>query len=464
MKAFVIAGTHSGVGKTTVTLSMLAALRRRGLRVQAYKVGPDFIDPGHHSAITGISSRTLDGWMLSRAYNQRTFWQNLQDKDIGVVEGVMGLFDGYDGKSEAGSTAEMAKWLDLPVILVVDASAMARSVAALVHGFHSFDQNLNVAGVVFNRIAGPGHLQYLLDALEGVSGVTVLGGLPRNENLLIPERHLGLVTPEEHNLTPERIEQLASLCEDNIDLERMLQTSTVHSPQSTVWESRTNDLGPGTLDLGLRPRVRFGVARDAAFCFYYPDNLELLAQAGAELVFFSPLHDTHLPPSLQGLYLGGGYPEVHAEKLASNTTMRQEVKAFIEQGGVVYAECGGFMYLTSGIRDDQSKLFPMVGVYPTVVHMLPRLAALGYVEVEIARANYLFAAGQARGHEFHYSELEGKDFCGGEITSVYQIRKHHGDALRSEGYLYKRCLASYVHLHFGSNPQLAASLVEAAQR
>ena len=463
MQAFVIAGTHSGVGKTTVTLSMLAALRRRGLRVQAYKVGPDFIDPGHHRMITGIPSRTLDGWMLSRAYNQHTFWQNLQEKDLGVVEGVMGLFDGYDGKSEAGSTAEMAKWLGLPVILVVDASAMARSVAALVHGFRTFDRNLNVAGVVFNRVAGRGHLQYLLEALEGVSGVTVLGGLPRNENLLIPERHLGLITPEEHNLTAERVEQLASLCEDNIDVERMLEMSKVESLRSKVWEAQANDLNPGTFDLGLRPRVRFGVARDEAFCFYYPDNLELLEQAGAELVFFSPLHDPHLPPDLHGLYLGGGYPEVHAEGLASNTTMRQEVKAFIEQGGVVYAECGGFMYLTAGIRDSHARLFPTVGIYPTVARMLPQLAALGYVEVEVERANCLFAAGRVRGHEFHYSELEREDFCGGEITSVYQIRKRHSDALRSEGYLYKRCLASYVHLHFGSNPQFVASLVEAAQ-
>src|SRR5262249_28693446 len=219
MKAFVIAGTQSGVGKTTVTLSVIAALCRRGLRVQAYKVGPDFIDPSHHSAISGISSRTLDGWMLSRDYNQHTFAQNLQDKDVGVVEGVMGLFDGYDGKSEAGSTAEMAKWLGLPVILVVDASAMARSVAALVQGFRTFDQNLNVAGVIFNRIAGTGHLQYLRDALESVPEITVLGGLPRNDTLVIPERHLGLVTREEHELTPQAIAQLAAFGEDNLDLE-----------------------------------------------------------------------------------------------------------------------------------------------------------------------------------------------------------------------------------------------------
>jgi len=469
MKAFVIAGTHSGVGKTMVTLSLLTALRRRGLRVQAYKVGPDFIDPGHHTAVTGIPSRTLDGWMLSREYNQTTFGQNVQDKDVGVVEGVMGLFDGYDGKSEVGSTAEMAKWLGLPVILVVDASAMARSVAALVHGFHSFDRNLNVAGVIFNRIAGPSHLQYLRDALENVPGVTVLGGLPYDDTIAIPERHLGLVTREEHGLTPERIDQLASLAEDNFELERMLQMAEVNSSRFKVQGSKSSefDCQDWNLELGIlnferRPKGRFGVAQDEAFCFYYPDNLELLEQAGAELVFFSPLHDTHLPPNLQGLYLGGGYPEVHAEALAANTTMQQEVKAFVEQRGVVYAECGGFMYLTLGIRDVHGTLLPMVGIYPTVARMLPRLAALGYVEVEIEKANYLFAAGRARGHEFHYSELERKDFCGGEIESVYQIRKHHRDALRSEGYLYKRCLASYVHLHFGSNPQFAAALVEAA--
>ncbi len=462
MKAFVIAGTHSGVGKTTVTLSLLAALRRRGLRVQAYKVGPDFIDPGHHTAITAVPSRTLDGWMLSREYNQTIFGQHMQDKDVGVVEGVMGLFDGYDGKSEAGSTAEMAKWLGLPVILIVDASAMARSVAALVHGFHSFDHNLNLAGVIFNRVAGAGHLQYLRDALEDVPGVAVLGGLPYDDTIAIPERHLGLVTQEEHGLTPDRIDQLASLAEDNLDLEQMLQVSEVSGFRFQVSGPRSSHFELETLNLKPRKGVRFGVARDEAFCFYYPDNLELLERAGAEVVFFSPSHDTHLPPNLHGLYLGGGYPEVHAEALATNTAMQQEVKAFVEQGGVVYAECGGFMYLTSGIRDVHGTLFPMVGIYPTVARMLPRLAALGYVEIEIEKAGRLFPVGRVRGHEFHYSELERKDFCAGAIQSAYQVRKRHGDAPRPEGYLYKRCLASYVHLHFGSNPEFAVSLAEAA--
>ena len=463
MKAFVVAGTHSGVGKTTLTLGLLAALQRRGYKVQGFKVGPDFIDPGHHTAITGTPSYNLDGWMLSRNYNYQRFACSLRGKDVGVVEGVMGLFDGYDGKTEAGSTAEMAKWLGLPVILVVDASAMARSVAALIHGFQSFDPNLQVAGVVFNRIGGPGHLQYLREALEGMPGVTILGGLPHNERIAIPERHLGLITQEEHSLTPERIAELTSFIEDNLDLAQLLQISEVQGSRFKVQGSSSSDFGLWTLDFGHRPRVRFGVARDEAFCFYYPDNLELLEQAGAELVFFSPIHDSHLPPGLQGLYLGGGYPEVHAQQLAANTTIRQEITAFIEQGRVVYAECGGFMYLTEGIGDVQGTLFPMVGVYPTVVRMLPRLKALGYVEVEVEKATGPFSPGRARGHEFHYSELERQDFCSGPIETLYHVRKRPDDVPRPEGYLYKQCLAGYIHLHFGSNPEFAMALVSAAR-
>jgi len=464
MNAFVIAGTHSGVGKTTATLGILAALLRRGLRIQAFKIGPDFIDPGHHSTLTGVPSRTLDGWMLSRAYNRQTFFQHIYDQDVGVVEGVMGLFDGYDGRSEAGSTAEMAKWLGLPVILVVDASAMARSVAALIHGFQNFDQDLNVTGVIFNRIGGPGHLRYLQEALAGTPGVTILGGLPHNNAIAIPERHLGLVTREEHSLTPERIAQLASFVEDNIDLTELLQSSKIQGLKSRVKRLNSEDFGPWTLDFKSGHRVRFGVARDEAFCFYYPDNLELLEAAGAELVFFSPLHDTHLPQNLQGLYLGGGYPEVHAERLAANVTMRQEVKDVIEQGRVVYAECGGFMYLTAGIRDTNGTLFPMIDIYPTVVQMFPQLRALGYVEVEIAKTILELPSGRVRGHEFHYSELERQDFCGGTVAPIYQVRQRANDAPRPEGYLYKRCLASYLHLHFGSNTAVATALVAAARQ
>lgn len=457
-RACVIAGTHSGVGKTTVTLGLLAALRKRGFSVQAFKVGPDFIDPGHHSVITGLPSRTLDGWMLAPPYNQQTFWRHVRDQDVGIIEGVMGLFDGYSGKSEAGSTAEMAKWLGVPVLLVIDAAAMARSVAALVHGFRSFDPALPIAGVIFNRIAGPGHLQYLREALESLSSVLVIGGLPRNDTIAIPERHLGLTTQEEHRLTPEQIDHLAAFIEDHLDLSQLLQALPPLSfPQGMSEIPR---------DAAHRPagdRIRFGVAKDEAFCFYYPDNLELLERAGAELVFFSPLHDAHLPTNMQGLYFGGGYPEVHAARLSANQSMQHDVRTFIEQGGTVYAECGGFMYLTQAICDIRGTRFPMVGVYPTTVRMLSHLTALGYAEVTITDPTGLLPNGQVRGHEFHYSVIENNDFCRTPIATVYQVRQHGRATPRLEGYLYKRCLASYIHLHFGSNAEFATILVSCAR-
>ncbi len=462
MPAFVIAGTQSSVGKTTVTLGLLAALRKRGLRVQAYKIGPDFIDPGHHTAITQLPSRTLDGWMLSREYNQQTFARNLAEKDVGVVEGMMGLFDGYDGKSEAGSTAEMAKWLRLPVILVVDASAMARSVAALVHGFRSFDPKLQVAGVIFNRLGGPGHLRYLQEALENVPGLTIFGGLPSDTAIVTPERHLGLVTSEEYPPTTERIDRLAALVEEHLDLDKLLLNPALQYSVSANME--TIETGSSTETRELGRNARFGVARDEAFCFYYPDNLELLERAGAELVFFSPLRDAQLPKDLHGIYLGGGYPEVHAERLAANSSMRQEVRRFIEQSRVVYAECGGLMYLTEAIRTVEGKDLPMVGVLPATALMLPRLSALGYTDVEVQKQNTLLPVGRIRGHEFHYSQLEKHASFDEQIMPIYAVRKRATDTPRDEGFLYKRCLASYIHLHFGSNPQLAEALVAAARQ
>ena len=454
MHGFVIAGTQSGVGKTTLTMGLLAAFRKRGLSVQPFKIGPDFIDPGYHTAVTGVLSRNLDGWMLSRAYNTDVFNRSLYGHDVGVVEGMMGLFDGYDGKSEAGSTAEMAKWLGLPVLLVVDASAMARSVAAVIHGFQHFDPELNVAGVIFNKIGGPGHLYYLEEAVRDAPNITVLGGLPSDEAITLPERHLGLVTREERPVSAGQIDHLARVIEDDLDLSSLLQLSTFPPPPAPNLQPQPARVSPAS-------PVRFGIARDEAFCFYYPDNLELLEHAGATLVFFSPLHDTHLPPDLHGLYLGGGYPEVHAQTLAANTTMRREIKDFIQDGRTVYAECGGLMYLTQGIRDVEGHDFPMVGVYPTVVRMQSRLSALGYAEVAIPPTNDLFPALRVRGHEFHYSELV-PDLAVKQTRTLYQVRQRASEETRPEGYVYKRCLASYIHLHFGSNPTFAQQLVRLA--
>lgn len=459
MHAAVIAGTHSGVGKTTVTLGLLAALQRRGLKVQAFKVGPDFIDPGHHTTITGRASRTLDGWMLSRAANEQTFWQHLHGQEVGLIEGMMGLFDGVSGTTDAGSTAEMAKWLGLPVILVVDASAMARSAAALVHGFRSFDPQLRVSGVIFNRTGGRGHLQYLQDAMASLPNLTVLGGLPQTDALAMTERHLGLVTADERQLTPHNIAQLAAVVEEHVDLSQFLQLS--HTTEDTSLQT-TADFPP--VAPSDKRRVRFGVARDEAFCFYYPDNLEWLERAGADLIFFSPLHDTRLPPDLHGLYLGGGYPELHAPALAANSSMRTAIHTFVEQDGLVYAECGGLMYLTRGLHEADGRVLPFVGIYPTLVRMLPRLKTLGYVEVTSETLTGSLLSGSARGHLFHYSELEEEACWDSTITPLYRVRHGAGTDSQRLGYRYKQCMASYVHLHFGSNPTWAASLVTMASQ
>jgi cobyrinic acid a,c-diamide synthase len=444
-RGLVIAGTQSGVGKTTVTLGILYALARRGLTVQPFKVGPDFIDPGHHTRAAGRACRNLDGWMLSRETNVSLFHRRAREAEIAVVEGVMGLFDGYDGASEAGSTAQMAKWLGLPVLLVVDARAMARSAAALVHGFASFDAALSLAGVIFNRIGSAAHLEYLQQAMTSLPGVRVWGGLPRDQELAIPERHLGLATAEDHPLDQAYLERLADLLEANLDLEGLLAAL----PRLTLPEAPAPVAAPQV--------VRLGVARDRAFCFYYPENLELLEGFGAKLVPFSPLEDRELPPDLDGVYLGGGYPELYAQGLAANVGLRQALKEAAAVGLPIYAECGGLMYLAREIRDLEGRPHPMAGVFPFAVRMLARLKALGYREVTLTAPGLLGPAGTTiRGHEFHYSEIIGEP---DGVPRLYRLTPRRGGAAVAEGYGANNVLASYVHLHFGSNPGVARHLV-----
>jgi cobyrinic acid a,c-diamide synthase len=450
-RGLVIAGVHSGVGKTTVALGLMAAYRRRGLTVQPFKVGPDFIDPGHHLQAAGRTSANLDGWMLPQAENLAIYHRHCRGAEIALVEGVMGLFDGYDGASEAGSTAQMAKWLGLPVVLVVDARSMARSAAAVAHGFATFDADLHLAGIIFNRVGSGRHLHYLQQAMTQVVGVTCLGGLPREQSLAIPERHLGLVTSEEHPLTPAYLAQLADVMEAHLDLEALLAImAPVTLGEEAVAESE------------IWPDVRLGVARDQAFCFYYQENFRYLSRFGAELVPFSPLHDARLPEGLDGLYLGGGYPELFAKELAANTGMRKSIKEMALAGLPIYGECGGLMYLSQGLTTLNGERVPMAGVLPLEVRMLPRLKALGYRQVTLEAESLLGPAGcQGRGHEFHYSEITSE---GAGLSKAFRLADRMGGAAAAEGYWVHRTLASYVHLHFGSNPDLARHLVEYCRR
>ncbi len=348
MPRIVVAGTHSGVGKTTVATGIMAALHRRGLRVQGFKVGPDFIDPTFHHVATGRSSHNLDGWMLSREVNLEIFARATQDAEVAVIEGVMGLFDGKDGCSLAGTTAEMAMWLDAAVLLVIDASALAGSAAALVHGFDTLVPEVRVSAVVSNRIASPKHYEYVRPAIAARCRPEAIGYLPRDAALSLPERHLGLHLAQEA-LTAERLGLLAECVESHLDLARLLEISVRPGADAPVQKGQS------------RNRVRIGIARDGAFCFYYEDNLNLLRELGAELVEFSPIGDTTLPPDLDGIYFGGGYPELHAEALSANAPMRHAVAQFAARDAPVYAECGGFMYLTEAIVDAKGRSWPMTG-------------------------------------------------------------------------------------------------------
>jgi cobyrinic acid a,c-diamide synthase len=451
VKGLVIGGAASGAGKTTLALALIAALKRRGLTVQPFKVGPDFIDPGHHALAAGRPSHNLDGWMLGRGESLEIFARHATGADVAVVEGVMGLYDGFDPKGEAGSTAEMAKWLGLPVLLTVGARSAARSLAALAQGFHGFDPELTWAGLMANQTGGPRHAEILRQAMELAPGLPFLGALPRRPELALGERHLGLITAEEGGLTPKALAGLADWLEAALDVEALL---------AALAEVNLPALPGPTVRPGGAP-VRLGVARDAAFCFYYEENLRRLAEAGAELVFFSPLADSALPPDLAGLYLGGGYPELFAEGLAANAKLRGQIAKAGRAGLPIYAECGGMMYLGRTLVDLERRNWPMAGLLPLATRMLPRLRTLGYREVSFRQDTPLGPAGTiARGHEFHYSEIDDLTPAPGLATTAYAVAGREGALADCPALLAGNTLASYVHLHFGSNPALATALVE----
>jgi cobyrinic acid a,c-diamide synthase len=454
-RRLMVAGTHSGVGKTTVALALMTALRRRGLRVQPFKVGPDFIDPGHHAAACGRPGYNLDTWMLPAPAVTALFGRAAAGADCAVIEGVMGLFDGRGDDDPRGSSADVARLLACPVVLVVDAAGLAGSVAAVVKGFAEFDPRVRVAGVICNRVAGPRHYGYLGPAVRRHTGVVPLGWLPRRPEWEIPERHLGLTTQEDLPAAgrppwDETLARLAAALEETVDVDTLLDLAALPDPPGAAGD------GPAlqaTTAAG-RPR-RVAVARDAAFCFYYPDNLELLREAGAEVVPFSPLADPGLPPGCDLVYLGGGYPEVHAGRLAGNRSMHDSLRRHLREGGAVYAECGGLMYCCRELVDGAGRAWPMLDLLPARAVMQPRLAALGYVTWRACGDTLLGPAGtEVRGHEYHYSRLEGL----GELRPLARLERPDEEA-RPDGFARGRLLAGYAHLHFGSNPRVVEALL-----
>jgi cobyrinic acid a,c-diamide synthase len=443
----VIAGTSSNVGKTTVMVGLVRALRARGLRVAVFKCGPDYLDPTYHVRAADAPCHNLDGWMMGREGVLSTFMRASQGADIALLEGVMGLFDGASPTSDEGSTAEIAKWLQAPVLLVCDAGGMARSIAALARGFSTFDAELQIGGLICNRIGSQGHLDLLRNATGG--SPPVMGGLLKEAALAFADRHLGLHSADRATV-PEDVlvawgNRVSEWCD--VDVIVALARAAPALPEIPAME---RIVGEGAW-------CRIGLAFDEAFHFYYDDNLRRLESLGAELVRFSPIRDAHLP-DVDGLYFGGGYPEVHAEVLSRNTSMRNDVAAFAEAQGPIYGECGGLMYLSSGIRTADGRLHAMVGLIPGEAEMRDRLQALGYVEVETQDATMFGPSGlRFRGHQFRYSDFR----LPAETECVYSVRRRRGGEVFQEGYRRGNTLASYVHAHWASNPLLAQGFVHA---
>jgi len=466
-RALVLAGTGSGCGKTSVALGLMRAFSRRGLLVQPFKAGPDFIDPGLHAAAAGRMSHNLDTWMLPEAALRAGFARQARDADVVIVEGVMGLFDGRGGGSrgadEAGSTAHLAKMLGLPVILVVDAASQARSAAAVVLGFAHFDPKLTLAGVLLNRVASPRHEALLRAALALVPDVPLLGCLPRAEALSLASRHLGLVTAEdcvhEEGGLDARLEALADWVEQGLDVPALLASL----PELSLSDIGLPPARPEVQAPPAAPRVvRIGLARDRAFCFTYAENLRLLKAAGAELVPFSPLTESRLPETLDGLYLPGGYPELSAAELAANTPMLAAIRAFCASGRPVWAECGGFMYLQRSLVDSEGAEHSLCGVFPARALMRSRRAALGYREARTLAPGPFGPAGTVlRGHEFHYSELEpGGPVSGGKGQPAFALTAADGSQTL-DGAAQGNVVGGYFHAHLASNPEVAQAFVAA---
>ncbi len=451
MKRIIIAGVQSGVGKTTVALGLMAALSKRGLKVNGFKVGPDYLDPSYYRQITGRPAYNLDGWMTPRAYVRRLFTEVSRDSHISVIEGVMGLYDGFGADSEEGSTAQMSKWLQAPVVLVVDAKGMSRSVCALLMGYIRFDPKVHLAGVIFNNLGSDRHLELLEETVGKNLGLPVLGGLLRDESIRLPERHLGLIPAREGAMTPKVLKNLISRMEKHLDLDALLALAN-KAPTLQIPALKKNSPPQ-------RKLCKIGVSRDNAFHFYYEDNFQLLKEAGAEITFFSPLKDRSLPKDVDGLYLGGGYPECFASGLASNKSMLKAVREFAEAGKPIYAECGGLLYLSRSVRLKDGTEFPMAGLFPFRCEMFEKRKALGYREVKIRENSILGPQGTPfRGHEFHYSAIKKLP---ASIPLKYTVTKRKGEDERQEGFAYKNVLASYIHAHFGSHPKIARNFVRA---
>jgi cobyrinic acid a,c-diamide synthase len=433
----VVAGATSGVGKTAITTAIMYALTKNGFHVQPFKIGPDFIDPSYHNLVTGRPSRNLDVWMMGKNGVLKCFNDSSQGADVAIIEGVMGLFDGLSGKDDYASTAQIAKMLEAPVILVIDAGKAARSIAAIALGFLHFDKKLKIAGFILNNVAGDKHAKFVLDAFACKVNVPIIGIVRRDKKIAIEERHLGLVPALELEKKKRSIHQSAKCISEQIDIDKIKSLCKPINRTKAIQKAF-----PLT-------RIRVAVALDESFNFYYADNFDALRKQQAELIFFSPVNDIELPENIHGIILGGGFPEILADKLEFNQAMIKSISKAATNGMPIYGECGGLMYLTRSIRrnnEGKKKRQKMIGLIEADTFMSGKLT-LNYTEADCT-SSFFEDIYKIRGHEFHYSNIEN---ISTDSKFAYTMRRGNGVDNKRDGFIVYNCLASYMHLHFANN-------------
>ncbi|SHK32141.1 cobyrinate a,c-diamide synthase [Tepidibacter formicigenes] len=448
MKKILISGTNSGAGKTTISMGIMAALKKRGLKVQPYKVGPDYIDTSYHTFITGKKSRNLDSYMLDDEIIKYLFMKNSREIDISVIEGVMGLYDGYGIDINSCTSSYTSKILKVPVVLVIDGKSMATSAAAMVLGYKELDKNVDIKGVIVNNISSKGHFEIIKEAIEKYTNTKVLGYLPKNLQFSLPSRHLGLIPTIEMEKLEENFLNLADIIEEYINLDELLKISESESLTSNY-----------NIKIPKYDNLTIAMAYDKAFNFYYWDSIDLLKEMGVNIVKFSPIKDKCLP-KCHGIYIGGGFPELFAKELETNKSIRGEIKKAHEKNIPIYAECGGLMYLGEKLIDNENNEYEMVGILKGKSIMTKSLKRFGYSKGIAIVDTVISKKGEiVLGHEFHHSEFISDEKC------AYNIVKEREGKIIKEwmgGYIKGNTLATYLHTHFYSNLNIPINFLNKA--
>lgn len=439
----ILAGTGSAVGKTTISTGIMKALSKK-FNVQAFKVGPDYIDPTYHTLATDNSSRNLDSFFMSKGQIRDSYLKS--KKEVNIIEGVRGLYEGIDSVNDIGSTSSIAKALNAPVVLIINSRSLVKSAAALVLGFKKLDTEVNIAGVILNKVKNKNHYLKTKRSIEALTGTEVIGGIKRDSNISIQERHLGLVPAVEKENSLKYIDLWGKLIEESIDLDRLVEimkeAPKITSKREDIW-NKIN-----------KTRVKIGVAYDKVFNFYYKENLEALEANKAKIEYFSPLKDENLP-DVDGLYIGGGYPELFSKELSKNKSILNQVKKFHLENRPIFAECGGLMYLMESIHDDK-----MANIYPYKSILTDKVQALKYTIAEVQEDNIISKKGERfNGHEFHYSKVLVNNL---KNNLAFKILRGTGSYKSQDGFIEANTLASYVHTHVAAMPNFAGNLAISA--